>query len=127
MRSVMPAHDDYERSCWIDLIESAHRSAGESSSRSANERFVRSISDRGAPTDRVSIRCECGAPICREIVTLTFREYEHVRAHPGRFLVSAEHGNEDTSSERTVGAGPGYLIVEKTDPAGAEPRDRGSA
>ena len=44
----------------------------------ANERFMRTVSGRGSqPTDRVSLACECGAPICREIVA----------AHGGRVWV----------------------------------------
>jgi hypothetical protein len=119
MRDSVTAQDDDRRPLWIDLIESAHRSIRESSSRSANERFVRAITSRGAPTDRVSIGCECGAPTCREIVTLTFEEYENVRAHPAWFLVSAEHVN-DQMLERRVGAGPGYVVVEKIGSAGVE-------
>jgi hypothetical protein len=108
----MTAEDDERRPLWIELIE-AHRRSDESGSRSANERFVRRMSSPSAPTDRVSIACECGAPTCRQIIMLTFEEYEHVRAHPAWLLVSAEHGNEDTSHERRVGAGPGYVVVER--------------
>ena len=116
MRSAVAAQDDDRRAPWIELIESGHHSVGESSARSANERFVRRISNRTAPTDRVSIACECGAPICRDIVTLTFEEYEHVRTHPSWFLVSAKHNDADG---RTVGAGQGYIVVEKVGSAGA--------
>jgi hypothetical protein len=109
------AAQDEERSATrLALNESAHRTA--------NERFVRTASSHGyKPTDQVPLVCECGAPICREIVMLTIEVYEYIRAHPTWFLRAADHVGDDAALERIVGRREhAYVVVEKIGSAGAE-------
>jgi hypothetical protein len=121
---VSADQDEERRALGLALNQSAHRRA--------NERVVRTLFSRGfAPTDQIPLMCECGAPVCREVVTLTIEVYEYVRAHPTWFLVAAGHEDEDTTRERKLGAAPGYVMVQKIGSAGAEaarrdPRASGS-
>ena len=128
---AVTADDDQRRALRILLDRSAQSTDNESASRSANDRFVGTIARHGAPTDRVSLACECGAPLCREIVTLTIEEYERVRADRAWFLVSDAHHNGDTTVARRVGDGKGYVIIEKigaqAEAERHDPRDTGSA
>ena len=66
-------------------------------------------------------RCECAQLGCNELLELTVREYEHVRAHPRRFLVSP--GHERLEAETVVERHPDYLVVEKLDQAGETARE----
>jgi hypothetical protein len=102
--------DEERRARVLALNESAHRKA--------NERFMRLPFNRGF--EQVAFVCECGAPICREDVTLSIDEYEHIRAHPTWFLIAAGHEEQDTTLERIVDAKRGYVVVEKVGLAGAE-------
>lgn len=112
----MAGQDDKKRALELMLIGQARRSSGDSPRRRANERLVRAMSDHAAPTDRLSLACECGAPICHEGVTLTVEEYERIRAHPTWILIAAGHEAAETH-ERIVHAESGYLVVERTDPS----------
>jgi hypothetical protein len=71
-------------------------------------------------------RCECGDLGCNQVVELEPSEYEHVRAHPRRFVIVP--GHEHVDAEQIVEARPGYAVVEKLDAAGqvadkTDPRD----
>lgn len=73
-----------------------------------------------------SFRCECASLGCTQMLELSFREYERVREHPRRFIVSPGHERVDV--EVVVETRPTYLIVQKTGPAGqvaaaTDPRD----
>ena len=109
----MAAQDEERRALRLALNESAHRTA--------NDRFVRTASSHVyKPTDRVPLLCECGAPICREIVMITIEEYEYIRAHPTWFLRVAGH-EDDAALERIVGRWKdGHFVVEKIGSAGTE-------
>jgi hypothetical protein len=61
-----------------------------------------------------AFRCECAG--CNQLVSITPREYEVVRAHARRFLVL--HGHEDPAVETVVATHPGYLVVQKLEDAG---------
>jgi hypothetical protein len=65
----------------------------------------------------VGFRCECARLGCNELIELTIREYERVRANPRRFLLAP--GHELPDGEKVVDAGLGYVVVEKRDQAGA--------
>jgi hypothetical protein len=117
MCSAVAAQDEERRALRLALNESAHRNA--------NERVVRTLTSRGfAPTDRVPLVCECGASVCREVVMLTIEVYDYIRAHSTWFLLAPGHEDEDTTLERSVGAGDGYVVVEKIGSAGAEAERR---
>lgn len=72
-----------------------------------------------------SFRCECASLGCTEMLPLTFREYEHVRQHPRRFIVAPNHERLDV--EVVVETRATYLVVQKIGEAGetaaeADPR-----
>lgn len=86
-----------------------------------NEALLREVNDRIEQVgshltvmpadDRLEFRCECGQPNCDAFVSLTVREYEHVRSDNDRFAVVP--GHEDPEIERVVERGEQYLIVDK--------------
>jgi hypothetical protein len=63
-----------------------------------------------------SFRCECARLGCSELVELSVRAYEQVRAHPRRFIVLPGHERE--GAETVIESRPGYLVVEKLEQAG---------
>jgi hypothetical protein len=71
----------------------------------------------GDEDEPVGFRCECGQLGCNQLVELTVREYEKVRARPRRFVVLPGHERPDVDT--VVAARPGYVIVEKRDQAGS--------
>jgi hypothetical protein len=64
----------------------------------------------------IAFRCECGELGCNDVIELTIGEYERVRAHSRRFLVTIGHQRHEI--ETTVETRPGYAVVEKRDEAG---------
>jgi hypothetical protein len=86
-----------------------------------NEALLREVNDRihevgerlqVLPDDEVlDFRCECGRPSCDEPISMTAREYEHVRSQDDRFAVVP--GHEDAEIERVVERADGYVIVDK--------------
>ncbi len=90
----------------------------------ANEAVFRKINEAiergqwpGEEDAPVGFRCECAQLGCNEMVELSVREYERVRAHPRRFIVLAGHERPD--AEVVVETQPGYRVVEKLGQAGA--------
>ena len=80
----------------------------------------------GEEDSNSSFRCECASLGCIEMLTLSFREYERVRDHPRRFIVSP--GHEQLDVEVVVETRPNYLVVQKVGQAGetaaaTDPRD----
>ncbi len=99
--------------------------ANEARFREVNEGIARGRwpGEEDAPA---GFRCECARLGCAELIELTLREYERVRAHPRRFILLA--GHDVPEAERTVETRPGYVVVEKVDEAGriaaaTDPRD----
>jgi hypothetical protein len=97
----------------------------------ANEATIRDVNEGiergqwpGEEETPVAFRCECARLGCNQLVELSVREYEDVRAHPRRFVVVAGHELQDV--ETVIETRPGYVIVEKQDQAGevAEQHDR---
>ena len=96
--------------------ELQHRiAANESSFRDVNEAIARGQwpGEQDAPA---SFRCECARFGCNELVELSLREYEEIRAHPRRFLVLP--GHELPEVETVVERRPDYFVIEKADAAG---------
>lgn len=88
-----------------------------------NELVFRKLNERleaghwpGDDTTDVVFRCECAHFGCNRLLELTPAEYEHVRAHPRRFVVIA--GHERTEVETVVDRIGDYLVVEKRGDAG---------
>lgn len=89
--------------------------ANEDAFREVNEGIARGQwpGDEDVPA---SFRCECARLGCNEMITLTVRAYERVRAHSRRFVVVAGHELPDV--EAIVDSGDGYVVVEKLGEAG---------
>jgi hypothetical protein len=90
----------------------------------ANESAIRDVNEGigrgqwpGDEDEPVGFRCECARLGCNQLVELTVREYERVRAHPRHFVVVPGHEHADV--ETVVAARPGYVIVEKRNQAGS--------
>jgi hypothetical protein len=89
----------------------------------ANEDVFRGVNEGiaagqwpGEEDEPSRFRCECAQLGCNELITLSMRDYERVRAHPRRFVVVA--GHEQLEAEQVVEYGSGYLVVEKIGEAG---------
>ena len=96
--------------------EKQRRVAGtESGIRDVNEGIERGQWP-GDEDAHVGFRCECARAGCNQLVELTVREYEEVRAHPRRFVVVPGHELPDV--ETVIATRDGYVIVEKRNQAG---------
>ncbi len=89
--------------------------ANESAFRDVNEAIARGQWP-GEQDHPARFRCECARFGCNELIELTPREYEAVRAHPRHFVV--QPGHELPEVEVVVARSPGYLVIEKVDAAG---------
>ncbi len=90
----------------------------------ANESIFREINEAiergqwpGEEDGAVGFRCECAQLGCSQLVELTIAEYEAVRAHPRRFLVSPGHVR--VGLEVVIDTRPEYMVVEKLGESGA--------
>ena len=88
----------------------------------ANEATIRDVNEGiergqwpGEEDSPVGFRCECARLGCNQLVELTVREYEEIRANPRRFVVVPGHEFPDV--EIVVEPRRGYIIVEKRDQA----------
>jgi hypothetical protein len=88
----------------------------------ANEATIRDVNEGiergqwpGEEDTPVGFRCECARLGCNQLVELTVREYEEIRANPRRFVVVPGHEFPDV--EIVVEPRRGYIIVEKRDQA----------
>jgi hypothetical protein len=88
----------------------------------ANEATIRDVNEGiergqwpGEEDSPVGFRCECAQLGCNQLIELTVREYEEIRANPRRFVVVP--GHECSDVETVVEARRGYIIVEKLDQA----------
>jgi hypothetical protein len=64
-------------------------------------------------TDDAHFVCECGDPDCTERVEVPLDEYEAVREHPARFVVSPGHVKGPI--EKVVRRRRAYSVIEKID------------
>jgi len=90
----------------------------------ANEATIRDVNEGiergqwpGEEDKPVGFRCECARLGCNQLVELTVREYEEIRANPRHFVLVPGHElpEVETVVERKTS---GYIIVEKLDQAG---------
>jgi hypothetical protein len=88
----------------------------------ANEATIRDVNEGiergqwpGEEDSPVGFRCECARLGCNQLVELSVREYEEIRANPRRFVVVSGHEFDDV--ETVVESRRGYVIVEKLDQA----------
>ena len=98
-----------------------------------NEVFFRTVNEgieqqaiRFGGDDDYEFICECASRACLDRVSLTLREYEHIRAAGTRFVVVP--GHENIEVELVVETARSYNVVEKDGTAGivadlSDPRD----
>src|SRR3954447_2612277 len=82
----------------------------ESVFRNANERIEQHLDELSLLEGRSPFLCECDDPLCAEPVRLTAREYEAIRAHSRRFVLTAGHSAGDAA---VVERNAGFVVVEK--------------
>jgi hypothetical protein len=70
------------------------------------------------PEGLLTFICECGRLGCNELIRLTRREYEDIRASPRQFAIL--DGHEILDAERIVERHDRYLVVEKSGDPEAE-------
>lgn len=80
----------------------------------------------GGIDDEYDFMCECSDARCQERLTLTLRDYEHIRAEGTRFVIVPGHVRHEL--EVVVETSEHHVIVEKDGVAGlladfADPRD----
>ena len=75
--------------------------------RQATRRVQRASGDAHAPKGQFF--CECGDSRCTQRIRLTLREYEAIRAMPGRFLVATSH--EGAPYRRVVDSNGRFSVV----------------
>jgi hypothetical protein len=85
-----------------------------------NEATFREINEaiqegRETRTGSIGFLCECGVLGCNEVVELTIREYEAVRAFARRFLIIPGH---ETMVDRVIQRHAHYAVVVKHGLAG---------
>ena len=92
--------------------------------REANE-HIEEAAEKVGHSGTVPFICECADPSCREIVRLTFEEYEHVRDRSTTFVNAPGHQAVAPHAVNVVERADGYVIVEKIGRAAevAEERD----
>jgi hypothetical protein len=78
--------------------------------RDANEWISTKAVTANHPDGADHFSCKCDDAACGEMVSLTRREYESVRASPTRFLIVADH--EDPQVEHLISENARFAIVE---------------
>jgi hypothetical protein len=98
-----------------------------------NEVLFRSVNEaieqqalRFGGIDEYEFICECASRTCLDRITLTLRQYEHIREDGTRFFVAPGHANVEV--EKIVEQASRYHVVQKDGAAGivadlADPRD----
>lgn len=82
--------------------------------REANEQLARAAQSHGFGADELTpYLCECADLGCTEIVQLTARQYEEVRASPIRFVNARGHERNGQPWVRVVEEHERYDVVEK--------------
>jgi hypothetical protein len=92
--------------------------------RTVNENIATVAGTLGSDTPYEFV-CECATETCFELIVLTLREYERVRANGAQFILKP--GHEDIEVEHVIAVHGDYEVVEKDGVAGlvaleADPR-----
>ena|ERR1700722_11740323 len=90
--------------------------------RELNERLEHQAAAKRAANDGFEIVCECSLETCTQRLTVTFADYESVRADTTHFILASGHA--DHRIERVVRSAPGYEVVEKLGVAAEVAADR---
>jgi hypothetical protein len=88
----------------------------EATFRSVNERLEAKAAELELLDQRTPYLCECEDESCTEVLLLRRDEYESVRAHPRRFVLSPGHQGED---DETVRDEAEFTVIEKHGKEGA--------
>jgi hypothetical protein len=86
--------------------------------REANE-AIREKTDEWEMSGQLPVLCECADPLCHDLLRLTPRQYEAVRANPRWFVSAPGHEANEQGWARVVEDHGSYLVVEKIGEAGA--------
>jgi hypothetical protein len=93
------------------VSRSVERAAeNEATFRLANENLEEKAAELGLSEERTPYLCECEDERCTEIIQLTREEYEVVRAHPRRFVMTPGHQD---AGDRVLREEPGFTVIEK--------------
>ena len=79
--------------------------------REVNERIEQIAEQWGSGDDPFNFVCECSHADCAAQIELSRTAYEHVRAHPARFVVAS--GHEVLEVDKVTDTLGRYVIVEK--------------
>jgi hypothetical protein len=84
--------------------------------RAANERIVAARHELTRATVKTPFFCECDDVNCREMLRIELDEYEAVRSHPTRFIITCAQRHDDPGE--IVAENETYVVVEKHGDAG---------
>ena len=88
------------------------RAENEATFREANETLEDKAAELGYGDERTPYLCECQNDRCTELIRLSRAEYERVRAHPRRFVVTP--GHHQPSYDEVIEEEGTFTIIEKT-------------
>jgi hypothetical protein len=93
------------------MQRSVERAAeNEATFREANEGLEEKAAELGFGAARTPYLCECEDPACTEVVQLTRKEYESVRANPKRFVMVGGHQEID---DQVIEEQAGFTVIQK--------------
>jgi hypothetical protein len=104
---------------WLVDEREARIAENQATFRRANEQIeqVAADLDQALTVRLIPFVCECADRRCTQVVRLSLKEYEAVRASPSRFAVA--HGHEFAhDDEHIVAQGDRFTTVEKVGKAG---------
>jgi hypothetical protein len=105
-----------ERMCASMRARDERLAGNEALFREVNERVAEVTThfiEGGSDIEEVDFTCECGSADCSELIPMTLRDYEAVRAEPTHFAVAP--GHELSEIESVIERYPSYFVVEKRD------------
>jgi hypothetical protein len=88
----------------------AQAAENEATFRLANERLEQKAEELELSGERTPYLCECEDETCTNVVLLRREEYEAVRAHPRRFVLTPGHQGDD---DRVVQTQSDFAVIEK--------------
>jgi hypothetical protein len=87
--------------------------------REANEQIENAADRYGLLLDtKIPFICECADASCHEIIRISFKDYENVRADSRTFINAPGHEAASGAASRVVAERDGYNIVRKRSHAG---------
>src|SRR4051794_36461577 len=100
----------------MDDRQQEHLAANEDLFREINESIEEVAARHGRDEHHYEFLCECSDPGCSERVSVTLREYRHVRESGKRFIVAKDHVVHEI--ERVVESAKDHAVIEKEGHAG---------